>query len=105
MQHLGQFSSGCHFRSGLCGSHHTGAGANPSVLWASPFHGTEESLSPDFHLWCERKRDIWRLSRGGDLWGGKCRFLISFSSLLLHVHTVINELKERRAGLCSYQPK
>lgn len=63
------------------------------------------SFFPDFHLWCERKRDIWRLSRGGDLWGGKCRFLISFSSLLLHVHTVINELKERRAGLCSCQPK
>lgn len=25
MQHLGHFSSGCCFRSGLCGSHHAGA--------------------------------------------------------------------------------
>lgn len=108
MQHLGQFSSGCCFRSGFFGSHHAGAGANPSVLWASPFCGTGESdfqENPDFHLWHERKRDIWRLSRDGDLLGGKLRFLIYFSPLLLLIHAVINELKGCRAGLCSCQPK
>lgn len=59
MQHLGQFSSGCRFRSGLCGSHHAGAGANPSVLWASPFHGTEESLSLLIFTCGVRERGIY----------------------------------------------
>lgn len=45
MQHLGQFSSGCCFRSGLCASHHAAAGASPSVLWASLFCATGESVS------------------------------------------------------------
>lgn len=80
-----------------------------SDLWASPFCGTGESdfqENPDFfHPWHERKRDIWRLSRDGNLWAGKCKFLISFSPLLLLIHGVINELEESRAGLCSCQPK
>lgn len=47
--------------------------ADPSLLWASHFHSTEESVSPDFHPW--GGRDVWRVSRDGDSWGGKCRFL------------------------------
>lgn len=83
-------------------------GPTPLVPWASPFCGTGESdfqENPDFHPQHERKRDIWRLSRDGDLRGGKCRFLISFSPLLLLTHAVINELEGCRAELYSCQPK
>lgn len=54
---------------------------------------------------------MWRVSRDGDSWGGKCRFfniyiyIIIFFLPLLHVHTVINELEEGWAGRCFCQPK
>lgn len=110
MQHLGQFSSGCRLRSGLHGSHHAGAGTDPSVLCASHFHDTEESVSPpDFHL-CSG-RDVESLQRWRLLgWKMQIFFiyiyiLFFFFLPLLHVHAVINELEEGWAGRCFCQPK